>query len=74
MEMLGVRYPQSEVSMKNEAWRLVIVPRYSNVSVNIAIYTLFNNIVFNTIHFIVVCVDFLVTHMANFFSLENWAW
>ena len=28
-------------------------------------YTLFNNIVFDTIHSIIVCVDFLDTHMAN---------
>ena len=28
-------------------------------------YTLFNNIVSNTIHSVIVCVDFLGTHMAN---------
>ena len=28
-------------------------------------YTLFNNIVFDTIHSVVVCVDFLDTHMAS---------
>jgi len=28
-------------------------------------YTLFNNIVSDTIHFIVACVDFLGTHMAS---------
>ena len=44
---------------------MVIVPPYSDVSVNIAIYTLFNNIVSDTIHSIVVCVDFLGTHMAS---------
>ena len=44
-EVLGICYPQSAVPVKNGAWRLVTVPRYSEVSVNIAIYTLFNNIV-----------------------------
>jgi len=28
-------------------------------------YTLFNNIVFDTIYFVVVCVDFLGTHIVN---------
>jgi hypothetical protein len=51
--------------VKNGVLRLVIVPRYSDVSVNIAVYTLFNNIVSRTIYSVVVCVDLLGTHMAN---------
>ena len=55
------------VSRPCEEWSLKIgtIPRYFDVSVNIAIYTLFNNIVSDTIHSVVVCVDFLDTHMAN---------
>ena len=64
-EVLGVHYTQSVVPMKNGVWRLVTVSRYSDVSVNIVMYTLFNNIVSDTIHSVVVCVDFLGTHMAN---------
>ena len=64
-EVLGVHYTQSVVPMKNGVWRLVTVSRYSDVSVNIVMYTLFNNIVSDTIHSVVVCVDFLGTHMAS---------
>jgi hypothetical protein len=63
--VLGICYPQSAIPVKTRAWRLVTVPRYSDVSVNIAIYMLFNNIVSNTIHYVVVCVDFLGTHMTS---------
>jgi hypothetical protein len=33
---------------------------------------LVNNIISNTIHSIVVCVDFLGTHMASLVSFEKW--
>jgi hypothetical protein len=65
IKVLGVWSPRSAVSMMNGAWRLDIVLRYSDVSVSIHRYTLFNNIVFDTIHSVVVCVDFLDTHMVN---------
>jgi hypothetical protein len=64
-EVLGICYAQSSVPMKNGAWRLVTIPRYSDVSVNKAIYTLFNKIISDTFHSVVVYVDFLCTHMAS---------
>jgi len=36
-----------------------------DVSVNIDICMLFNNIVSDIFHYVVVCVDFLDTHMAS---------
>jgi hypothetical protein len=50
---------------ENGAWRLVTVPRYSNISVNIAMYTSSHDTVFDILHSVIVCVDFLGTHMAN---------
>jgi len=55
-----VRRPYEEWSLK-----ISFDPRYSGVSVNIAMYMLFNNTVSDTIHYVVVCVDFLGTHMTN---------
>jgi hypothetical protein len=43
----------------------VTVPRYSDVSVNIAMYTLYNNIVSDIFFHSDICVDFLGTHMAS---------
>jgi hypothetical protein len=63
--VLGIYYPQSAIPVKNGAWRLVTVPRYSDVSVNIAMLTLFNNIVSDTIHSVIGCVDFLDTYMVS---------
>jgi hypothetical protein len=63
-EVLGVYYPQSAIPVKNGAWGLVTVLRYSDVSVNTTMYTLFNNIVSDTIHS-VACVDFLGTQMTS---------
>jgi hypothetical protein len=57
--------PQSVVPVKNGASRLITVLRYFDVNVNIAMYTLFNNIVSDTIHSVTVCVDFLGIHMAS---------
>jgi hypothetical protein len=53
--VLGICYPQSAVPEKNGARSLVTVPRYSDVSVNIAMYTLYNNIVFDTFSFWHMC-------------------
>jgi hypothetical protein len=39
-EVLGIRSHQSVVPERNGAWSLVIIPRYSDVSVNIAMCTL----------------------------------
>jgi hypothetical protein len=50
-EVFGIRSHQSAIPEKNEAWSLVTVPRYSDVSVNIAMYTLYNNIVSDTFSF-----------------------
>jgi hypothetical protein len=53
--VLGICYPQSAVPEKNGARSLVTVPRYSDVSVNIAMYTLYNNIVSDTFSFWHMC-------------------
>ena len=55
------------VSRPYEKWSLkfITVPRYYDVSSNIAMYMLFNNIVSDTIHSNVVCVDSLGTHMVS---------
>jgi hypothetical protein len=57
------------VSCPWEEWSpsrsLATVPRYSDVSVNIAMYTLYNNIVSNIFFHSEICVDFLGTHMMS---------
>jgi hypothetical protein len=65
MEVLGICYPQSTVPVKSGAWSLVTVPRNFDVSDDTTMYTLLNNIVFDIFHSIVVCVDFLGTHMMS---------
>jgi hypothetical protein len=54
-DVLGIRSPHSAVPEKNGAWSLVTVPRYSDVNVNIAMYTLYNNIVSDTFSFWYMC-------------------
>ena len=61
-----VSHPYEEQSLK-----ISYVPQYSNVSVNIAMYMLFYNIVSDTIHSIIVCVDFLDTHMTSLVFFGN---
>jgi hypothetical protein len=63
--VLGICYPQSAVPEKNGARSLVTVPRYSDVSVNIAMYTYYNNIVSDIFFHSGICVDFLGTHMIS---------
>jgi hypothetical protein len=43
----------------------VTVPRYSDVSVNIAMYTLYNNIISDIFFHSDICVDFMGTHMIS---------
>ena len=50
--------PEEKISIRSAILRL-------DVSVNIDIRTLFNNIVSDIFHSIVVCVDFLGTHMVS---------
>jgi hypothetical protein len=49
--VLGIWSHQSAVPEKNGAWSLATVPRYSDVSVNIAMYMIYNNIVSDTFSF-----------------------
>jgi hypothetical protein len=57
------------VSRPWEEWSpsrsLATVPWYSDVSVNIAMYTLYNNIVSDIFFHSDICVDFLGTHMTS---------